>query len=94
MNEDENKLLKGVYINRRKGIFIKINFPNIKKKTLVEVAVVEGRNHFIKDMFSTLGYNVVELDRKYFGQFEADIPLGKYRVISNEEIKSVYKNYN
>ena len=94
MNEDENKLLKGVYINRRKGIFIKINFPNIKQKTLVEVAVVEGRNHFIKDMFSTLGYNVVELDRKYFGQFEADIPLGKYRVISNEEIKSVYKNYN
>lgn len=94
VNEDENKLLKGVYINRRKGIFIKINFPNIKKKTLVEVAVVEGRNHFIKDMFSTLGYNVVELDRKYFGQFEADIPLGKYRVISNEEIKSVYKNYN
>ena len=56
--------------------------------------MVEGRNHFIKDMFSTLGYNVVELDRKYFGQFEADIPLGKYRVISNEEIKSVYKNYN
>ena len=94
VNEDENKLLKGVYINRRKGIFIKINFPNIKKKTLVEVTVVEGRNHFIKDMFSTLGYNVVELDRKYFGQFEADIPLGKYRVISNEEIKSVYKNYN
>ena len=94
VNEDENKLLKGVYINHRKGIFIKINFPNIKKKTLVEVTVVEGRNHFIKDMFSTLGYNVVELDRKYFGQFEADIPLGKYRVISNEEIKSVYKNYN
>ena len=60
----------------------------------MESSVVEGRNHVIKEMFSELGYNVLELDRKYFGQFEADIPLGKYRVISNEEIKSVYKNYN
>lgn len=93
-NEDENKLLKGVFINGRKGKFIKIKFPDIKKKMRMEISVVEGRNHFIKDMFSTLGYNVVELDRKYFGQFETDIPLGKYRVISNEEIKSVYKNYN
>ncbi len=92
--EDEIKLLKGVYINNRKGKFVKINFPDIKKKTVVEVSAVEGRNHFVKDMFSTLGYNVVELDRKYFGQFTADVPLGKYRVISKEEIKSVYKNYN
>ena len=93
-NEDEIKLLKGVFINGRKGKFIKIKFPDIKKKMRMEISVVEGRNHFIKDMFSALGYNVLELDRKYFGQFEADIPLGKYRVISNEEIKSVYKNYN
>ncbi len=92
--EDEIKLLKGVYINNRKGKFVKINFPDIKKKTVVEVSAVEGRNHFVKDMFSTLGYNVVELDRKYFGQFTADVPLGKYRVISKEEIKSVYKNHN
>ena len=93
-NEDEKKLLKGVYINRRKGRFIKINYPDIKKRIQVEVTAVEGRNHFVKDMFRTLGYNVVELDRKYLGQFKADIPLGKYRVISKEEIKSVYENYN
>lgn len=92
--EDEIKLLKGVYINNRKGKFVKINFPDIKKKTVAEVSAVEGRNHFVKDMFSTLGYNVVELDRKYFGQFTTDVPLGKYRLISKEEIKSVYKNYN
>ena len=75
--EDVIKLLKGVYIKNRKGKFVKINFPDIKKKTVVEVSAVEGRNHFVKDMFSTLGYNVVELDRKYFGQFTADVPLGK-----------------
>ena len=93
-NEDKKKLLHGVYIDGRRGRFVKINSPDIKKEKLVEVTAVEGRNHFVKDMFRTLGYNVVELDRKYFGNFQADIPIGKYRVISKEEIKSVYKNYN
>jgi len=92
--EGREKLLRGVYINGKKGRFVNINFPNAKNLKLVEVSAVEGRNHFVKDMFNTLGYNVVELDRKYFGNFQADIPIGKYRVISKDEIRSVYKNYN
>jgi len=92
--DDEQKLLSGVYIKGRKGKFEKINFPNIKKTHLVEVTAVEGRNHFVKDMFKVLGYNVLELDRKLFGGFIADIPVGKFRKITSEEIKSIYKNYN
>ena len=92
--EDKEKLLKGVYINGRKGRFVNINFPNVKMEKLVEVTAVEGRNHFVKDMFGKIGYYVVELDRKYFGNFKADIPVGQYREISKEEIESVFKNIN
>ncbi len=92
--EDKEKLLKGVYINGKKGKFININFPDTKKEKLVEITAVEGRNHFVKDMFGKLGYYVVELNRKYFGNFSADVPVGKYREISKEEIKSVIKNFN
>ncbi len=94
LKEDRGKLLRGIYINGKKGRFIKIDFPDLRKTKLVEVTVVEGRNHFVKDMFKTLGYNVTELDRKYFGHFKADIPLGKYRTISGDEIKSIFKNSN
>jgi len=92
--DDEQKLLQGVYINGRKGKFEKINIPNIKNPKLVEVTAVEGRNHFVKDMFGVLGYNVLDLDRKLFGNLKADIPVGKFRKITSEEIKSIYKNYN
>jgi len=90
--DDAAKLVKGVYINGKRGRFVKINFPDPKKDKLVEVTAVEGRNHFVKDMFGKLGYYVVELDRKYFGKFKADVPVGKYREISKEELKSVLKN--
>ena len=92
--EDKEKLIKGIYINGRKGRFINVDFPKANNKKIVEVTAVEGRNHFVKDMFGKIGYYVEELDRKYFGNFKADIPVGKYRKISEEEIKSYLKIKN
>ncbi|MFC2082125.1 pseudouridine synthase [Bacteroidota bacterium] len=92
---DKMKLLKGIYIDRRKGKFIKISFASRSNYYKVIVTVVEGRNRFVKRMFGALGYNVVNLDRKsYAGFCVKDIPVGSYRKLSYNEINDVVKKYS
>lgn len=88
-DEDRNKLLKGIYIDNKRGKFAVINFPKIRDKKSVEVTAMEGRNHFVKDMFRALGYNVIQLNRKSFGGLTADIPVGKYRVLTQSEVENL-----
>jgi len=91
---DKKKLLTGIYIDRKKGKFGKINFVNPKMKKSVEVECVEGRNRFVKIMFETLGYNVKSLNRSSFANVKVNIPVGNYRELKNEEVKSIIKLYS
>jgi 23S rRNA pseudouridine2605 synthase len=90
--ENLEKLLKGIYIDRKKGVFAKILFQGSNKKSVV-VTTFEGRNHFVKRMFSILGYNVTALNRKSFAGFTANVPPGSYRKLSKSEVEGVFKNY-
>ncbi len=91
--EDEKKLLNGVFIKGIKGNFTKIFFPT-KDKKFVQVTTVEGRNHFVKNMFKSAGYNVIDLHRKSFAGITVDnLPIGKYRILSYKEVSEVFKNY-
>lgn len=92
LDEDKKKLLKGIYIDGKKGVFVKINQKGSDKKSVI-VTAVEGRNHFVKKMFGILGYRVVGLNRKRFAGFIADIPLGSYRKLSRTEIEGVFNQY-
>lgn len=91
---DTNRLLKGILLEGRKSKFEKIEFPSKTNKKYVKVTTVEGRNHFVKNMFFVLGYKVVSLNRSDFGEFKVDVPLGKYRKISLSEVKDVIKKYS
>lgn len=91
--KDLQKLLTGISIDGKKGKFIKISFPNFANKKNAEVTVVEGRNHFVKKMFSALGCNVVSLNRKSFAGIKADIPVGAYRKLSEKEVKGIINSY-
>jgi 23S rRNA pseudouridine2605 synthase len=91
--DDVQKLLKGVFIDGIRGKFTKINFPKKTTKKYVEVITVEGRNHFVKNMFKALGYSVVNLNRSGFGSFKADIPPGAYRILSASEISRAISTY-
>lgn len=91
-DEHKKKLLKGIFINGEKGVFIRITHTGSNKKSAV-VSVVEGRNHFVKKMFGALGYRVIGLNRKSFAGFTADIPLGSYRKLSRTEIEGVFNQY-
>jgi len=91
--EDEEKFIKGFYIEGKKGKFVSVNV-NKKDPTSVQVVTVEGRNHFVKKMFAAAGYFVNALDRKNYGSFShKNIPIGAYREIRESEISEVYKAY-
>lgn len=91
--EDVSRLLKGIYIEGKKGRFTDIVFPKRNNRKLAVVVAEEGRNHFVKDMFKALSYNVVSLNRKSFAGIKADIPEGSYRKLSEREISQVFKKY-
>lgn len=91
--EDKIQLLKGVYLEKRKSLFTKIEFPKKNNFVLVRVTTVEGRNHFVKKMFDTIGYRVKELHRLRYGKFIIkNMRRGEYRIVTPREIKSIMKN--
>jgi pseudouridine synthase len=91
--KDIQKLLKGIFIDGIRGKFKKLKFPKKNTRKFVEVVTVEGRNHFVKNMFKALGYNVINLNRSEFGPFSIDIPTGTYRTLSTSEISKITSTY-
>ena len=92
--EDREKLLTKIYLDRRKSKFETLEFFRRNARDRMLVTTVEGRNHYIKRMFSALGYYVKNLERVSFGGFDVKgIPTGAYRKISDLEIKKLYKTY-
>jgi len=90
--EDRLKLLKGIYLDRKKSKFEKISFPETGNFNKVLVTTTEGRNHFVKRMFEHLDYFVKKLDRKSFGGWDlGNLKRGEYIKIPNGEIDKFIK---
>ena len=89
---DKLKLLKGIYLDRRRSKFTKISFVEENNFSLVRVVTVEGRNHFVKNMFSSLGYRVKELERESFGKFTTKgLRKGAYKRLTRKEVENLIK---
>lgn len=89
---DKIKLLSGIYFEKRKGVFTELSYVKDRNYKIVKVSVVEGRNHFVKKMFSALGYRVVELDRESFGGINVKgMRPGEYKVLTYKEIEKLIK---
>ncbi|MGE5498163.1 MAG: pseudouridine synthase [Syntrophothermus sp.] len=90
--KDKEKLLKGIMVEYKKGRFDSV-YPT-KKAEVVNISTVEGRNHFVKNMFKALGYRVTDLSRIMYGGIKVDnLPVGAYRNLSAEEINTIVKKY-
>ncbi len=90
--KDVNRFLKGIFVDGRKSRFTKVEFLHESNRTKVFVGTVEGRNHFVKKMFETLGYKVLELHRESFGNFTlGGLRVGEYRELSKDEIEKTMK---
>ena len=93
--EDYFTLKKGIKVE---DYFVKPTHVKIKEKderkdvSYVEITVVEGKNHMIKNIFSTLGYDVLKLTRTRYATLSlGNLKSGEYRHLSTEEIESLYQ---
>jgi len=83
---------KGIFIDNRRSVFTDINVSP-KNKKAVTVTVVEGRNHFVKNMFSALGYTVIQLERISFAGFTCEnLQQGQYRKLDEREVQNFLLN--
>jgi 16S rRNA U516 pseudouridylate synthase RsuA-like enzyme len=72
---------------------MKISLAGKNNFSQLRVTTIEGRNHFVKDMFGTLGYKVMALNRISYAGIRADINKGEYRKLTSEEIKVIKDKY-
>lgn len=84
--KDQELLLNGISIDGRKGKFHLIKFKKTRDRKNLLISCTEGRNHFVKKMFGTLKYNVIQLHRKSFAGISDDIPIGSYRKLTTDEL--------
>jgi 23S rRNA pseudouridine2605 synthase len=92
--DDKLKLLKGVSLEGKRGKFLKITFPIQKDKTYIFMMCEEGRNRFVKRMFRKLSYTVFELNRFSYAGIMLDVPKGKYRNLSLNEVQQIKQKYS
>ncbi len=94
----KKSLETGVVIDGKKTAPAKVKIVRIDKKTntsVVEIMIHEGRNHQIKNMFSTLGYEVTKLRRESVAFLTCDgVKVGEYRFLSIKEVKMLYSLIN
>jgi len=89
-----NKLENGVYIDNIKTSKAKARIKKYDKKSdtsIVELTIHEGRNHQVKRMFESIGYEVLKLKRERFAFLTLDgLKSGEYRMLSIKEVKKLY----
>ena len=93
--KDQKSLKSGVKIDDVKCIPTRVKVKNvdIKKDTcLVEITIVEGRNHIVKRVFESLGYLVDKLTRTEYAHLTLDnLKSGEYRELTTKEVKKLYE---
>lgn len=89
-----NKLKKGVMVEGRKAKIVDFKIrkkDTVKNTSLVEVTIVEGRNHIVKKIFKELGHDVIRLTRTAYGLLNlGTLKSGEYRELSIKEVKRFY----
>lgn len=92
--EDILAIKKGITIDKRKVEVrkFKVRKKDLEKNTeIVELTIVEGRNHIIKKLFKEIGINVIKLSRIAYGFLNIkDLKSGEYRNLTIKEIKKLY----
>lgn len=95
---DLKKLEKGVIVEGVKCIPTRVK---LKKNdtdndySIVEITIIEGRNHIIKKVFESLGYLVDKLSRIEYGFLEIEnMKSGEYRPLTIKEVKKLYDYKN
>ena len=89
-----NALERGVIIDNVKTSRSKARIKKYDKKTdtsIVELTIHEGKNHQVKRMFESIGYEVLKLKRERIAFLDVnDLKSGEYRLLNIKEVKKLY----
>lgn len=92
--EDIISLKKGIVIDGRRVDTSKFHIKkeDLEKNTsLVEITIVEGRNHIVKNIFSSLKHDVIKLTRTNYSFLNIDnLQSGEYRELTIKEVKKLF----
>lgn len=92
--KDIYSLSRGIVIDGKKTSRAKIKVKSVDKynnKSIIEVTIHEGRNHQVKRMFESLGYEVLKLKREKYAFLTLDkVGVGKYRTLTFKEVATLY----
>jgi 23S rRNA pseudouridine2605 synthase len=95
---DIKQLQSGVVIDNIKTDKAKIKIKKVNKLTntsIVEITIHEGKNHQIKKMFASLGYEVLKLKREKIAFLNLQgLNSGDYRLLNPKEVKQLYNLTN
>lgn len=92
--KDKIKLIEGMRLDGKLGKFLKLTSYVKKDKKNLIVSCEEGRNRFVKRMFGRLGYTVIELNRINYAGIYLDVPVGKSRNLTLQEVELIRKKYS
>ena len=91
---DIKKLRDGVIINNIKTSRAKVKLKSIDRKnntSILEIVIHEGRNHQVKKMFESLGYQVLKLKREKYANLDLKgVSVGSYRRLTPKEVTTLY----
>jgi len=89
MKEDFDKIAEGgVVLEDGIAEVDEIAYPNAKNRAEVGIQIHTGKNRFIRRLFESLGYEVEKLDRVFFaGLTKKDLPRGRWRFLTEEEVR-------
>ena len=92
--EDIAKLKKGIEIDGRKCVPTRFKIrkkDEIKNTSMVEITIIEGRNHIVKKIFNSLKHDVIKLKRETYAFLTlGNLKSGEYRELSIKEVKKLY----
>ena len=92
--EDIRRLKNGIKIDDRKVDILRVKAKSIDKakdSSIIEITIVEGRNHIVKRVFESIGYLVDKLSRtEYAGMTLGNLKSGEYRELTIKEVKRLY----
>lgn len=92
--DDIKKIKSNIVVEGRKVVIkrFKIKKKDFEKNTsVVELTIVEGRNHIVKKIFASMNIDVIKLSRVGYAFLAIDnLKSGEYRNLTIKEIKKLY----
>lgn len=88
--DDFEKIKQGVVLEDGIAQVDDLAYTNPKSGKEVGVEIHSGKNRIVRRIFESLGYEVEKLDRVYFGGLtKKEIPRGRWRFLSEEEVRNL-----